>query len=123
MSRVCMRERDCRLRTGRIAGAPPGDGTMMSSANAGREGGSDVSVAPSVSNSITVRLDVPSRGRAVSELTHAVEQAGGAGTALNPAPFGPERPPGELAPSGRHTDHAQGIVSARSAIARATLVK
>ena len=52
----------------------------------GREGGSDVSVAPSVSYSITVRLEVPSRGRAVSELTHAVEQAGGAVTALDVTP-------------------------------------
>jgi len=42
-----------------------------------------VAVAPSVSYSITVRLEVPSRGRAVSELTHAVEQAGGAVTALD----------------------------------------
>ena len=35
-----------------------------------------MSVAPSVSYSITVRLEVPSHGRAVSELTHVVEQAG-----------------------------------------------
>ena len=41
-----------------------------------------VAVAPSVSYSITVRLEVPSHGRAVSELTHAVEQVGGAVTAL-----------------------------------------
>ena len=43
----------------------------------GREGGSYVSVAPSVSYSITVRLEVPARGRAVSELTHVVERAAG----------------------------------------------
>ena len=45
-----------------------------------------MAVAPSVSYSITVRLEVPSRGRAVSELTHAVEQAGGAVTALDVTP-------------------------------------
>src|SRR5712692_6693257 len=123
MSRVCMRERDCRLRTGRIAGAPPGDGTMMSSANAGREGGSDVSVAPSVSNSITVRLDVPSRGRAVSELTHAVEQAGGAVTALDVAPFGHERLRVDVTCAARDTEHAEAIVAALSAIDGVTLSK
>ena len=46
-----------------------------------------MAVAPSVSYSITVRLEVPSRGRAVSELTHAVEQVGGAVTALDVVPF------------------------------------
>jgi len=49
------------------------------------EAGGTVAVAPSVSYSITVRLEVPSRGRAVSELTHAVEHAGGAVTALDVA--------------------------------------
>ena len=42
-----------------------------------------MSVAPSVSYSITVRLEVPSHGRAVSELTHVVEQTGGEVTALD----------------------------------------
>ena len=36
---------------------------------------------PSVSYSITVRLEVPSRGNAVSQLTAAVEQGGGIVTA------------------------------------------
>jgi malate dehydrogenase (oxaloacetate-decarboxylating) len=47
----------------------------------------NVSVAPSVSYSITVRLEVPSRGRAVSDLTRVVEQSGGAVTALDVSPF------------------------------------
>jgi len=34
-------------------------------------------MGPSVSYSITVRLEVASRGRAVSGITRAVEQAGG----------------------------------------------
>ena len=96
---------------------------MMSSANTGREGGSDVSVAPSVSNSITVRLDVPSRGRAVSELTHAVEQAGGAVTALDVAPFGHERLRVDVTCAARDTDHAEAIVAALSAIAGVSLSK
>ena len=40
-------------------------------------------MAPSVSYSITVRLEVASRGRAVSEITRAVEQSGGVVTALD----------------------------------------
>jgi malate dehydrogenase (oxaloacetate-decarboxylating) len=40
-------------------------------------------MAPSVSYSITVRLEVASHGRAVSEITRAVEQAGGVVTALD----------------------------------------
>ena len=40
-------------------------------------------MAPSVSYSITVRLEVASRGRAVSEITRAVEHAGGVVTALD----------------------------------------
>ena len=40
-------------------------------------------MAPSVSYSITVRLEVASRGRAVSEITRAVEQVGGVVTALD----------------------------------------
>jgi len=42
-----------------------------------------VAMAPSVSYSITVRLEVASRGRAVSEITRAVEQSGGVVTALD----------------------------------------
>ena len=39
-------------------------------------------MAPSVSYSIIVRLEVASRGRAVSEITQPVEQSGGVVTAL-----------------------------------------
>ena len=38
---------------------------------------------PSVSYSITVRLELPAAANAVSELTHAIEQAGGMVTALD----------------------------------------
>ena len=42
-----------------------------------------MSAVPSVSYSITVRLEVPAGGASVSQLTTAVEQAGGAVTALD----------------------------------------
>ena len=47
------------------------------------KGGNNVAMGPSVSYSITVRLEVASRGRAVSGITRAVEQAGGVVTALD----------------------------------------
>jgi hypothetical protein len=40
-------------------------------------------MAPSVSYSITVRLEAASRGRAVSEITRVVEYTGGMVTALD----------------------------------------
>ena len=42
-----------------------------------------MAMAPSISYSMTVRLEVGSRGRAVSEITRAVEHAGGIVTALD----------------------------------------
>jgi hypothetical protein len=47
--------------------------------------------APSVSYSITVRLEVPAGGRAASQLTTAVEHAGGAIAALDVTASGHER--------------------------------
>ena len=76
-----------------------------------------MSVAPSVSYSITVRLEVPSRGRAVSELTHVVEQSGGAVTALDVTPLGHERLRVDLTCAARDTEHAEAIVRALSTIA------
>ena len=82
-----------------------------------------MSVAPSVSYSITVRLEVPSRGRAVSELTHAVEQSGGAVTALDVTPLGHERLRVDVTCAARDTEHAEAIVQALSGIAGVTLSK
>jgi malate dehydrogenase (oxaloacetate-decarboxylating) len=76
----------------------------------------NVSVAPSVSYSITVRLEVPSRGRAVSDLTHVVEQSGGAVTALDVIPFSHERLRVDLTCAARDTEHAEAIVQALSEI-------
>ena len=75
-----------------------------------------MSVAPSVSYSITVRLEVPSRGRAVSDLTHAVEQAGGAVTALDVTPYRYERLRVDVTCAARDTDHAEEIVQSMRAI-------
>src|SRR5580693_1356195 len=76
----------------------------------------NVSVAPSVSYSITVRLEVPSRGRAVSDLTRVVEQSGGALTALDVIPFSHERLRVDLTCAARDTEHAEAIVQALSEI-------
>src|SRR5262249_38870730 len=75
-----------------------------------------VSVSPSVSYSITVRLEVPSRGRAVSDLTHAVEQAGGAVTALDVTPYRYEQLRVDVTCAARDTEHAEEIVQAMTAI-------
>src|SRR5436190_20647784 len=80
-----------------------------------------VSVTPSVSYSITVRLEVPSRGRAVSDLTHAVEQAGGAVTALDVTPHGHERLRVDVTCAARGTEHADAIVAALSHVHGVTL--
>jgi malate dehydrogenase (oxaloacetate-decarboxylating) len=82
-----------------------------------------VTVAPSVSYSITVRLEVPSHGRAVSELTHAVEQAGGAVTALDVVPFRHGRLRVDVTCAARDTDHAGQIVQALSAIDQVVVSK
>jgi malate dehydrogenase (oxaloacetate-decarboxylating) len=87
------------------------------------EGGNDVSVVPSVSYSITVRLEVPSKGRAVSELTHAVEQAGGAVTALDVAPTGHERLRVDVTCAAGDTEHSEAIVAALSEIEGVTVSK
>src|SRR5579862_2291035 len=89
----------------------------------GRKAEEGVTVAPSVSYSITVRLEVPSRGRAVSELTHAVEQVGGAVTALDVTPYRFERLRVDVTCAARDTEHAEEIVQAMSAIDGVEVVK
>jgi malate dehydrogenase (oxaloacetate-decarboxylating) len=66
---------------------------------------------------------VPSRGRAVSELTHAVEHAGGAVTALDVTPFRHERLRVDVTCAARDTEHAEEIVQALSAIDGVVLSK
>ena len=82
---------------------------------------SDVTMAPSVSYSITVRLEVASRGRAVSEITRAVEQHGGSVTALDVTPGGMDRLRIDVTCAARDTAHAEAIVSALAGIAGVTV--
>ncbi|HLK02210.1 MAG TPA: NAD-dependent malic enzyme [Streptosporangiaceae bacterium] len=75
-----------------------------------------MTMAPSVSYSITVRLEVASRGRAVSEITRVVEQAGGVVTALDVTSGGNERLRVDVTCAARDTGHADAIVVALGAI-------
>src|SRR6266545_2905763 len=66
---------------------------------------------PSVSYSITVRLEVPAGGSAVSRLTTAVEQAGGVVTALDH-----ERLRIDVTCAATDTAHADQLVDAMRAV-------
>jgi malate dehydrogenase (oxaloacetate-decarboxylating) len=75
-----------------------------------------MTMAPSVSYSITARLEVASHGRAVSEITRAVEQAGGVVTALdvNSGTRGMLRV--DVTCAATDTAHAESLVAAMAAI-------
>ena len=75
-----------------------------------------VSAVPSVSYSITVRLEVPAGGTSVSQLTTAVEQAGGAVTALDVTASGHERLRIDVTCAARDTEHADQLVEAMRAV-------
>jgi malate dehydrogenase (oxaloacetate-decarboxylating) len=75
-----------------------------------------MTMAPSVSYSITVRLEVASRGRAVSEITRAVEATGGVVTALDVTPGREDRLRIDVTCAARDSQHAEAIVAALSAI-------
>ena len=68
--------------------------------------------APSVSYSITVRLVVPAGGTAVSQLTSAVEAAGGYVSALDVTASGVDKLRIDVTCAARDTDHADAIVEA-----------
>src|SRR6201993_5325012 len=80
-------------------------------------------MAPSVSYSITVRLDVASHGRAVSEITRAVEQAGGVVTALDVTPGQRGRLRVDVACAASDTAHAESLVHAMAGIAGVSVHK
>jgi malate dehydrogenase (oxaloacetate-decarboxylating) len=80
-------------------------------------------MAPSVSYSITVRLELASRGRAVSEITRAVEQAGGLVTALDVNAGGGDRLRVDVTCAARDSAHAEAIVSALAGIQDVTVHK
>ena len=67
---------------------------------------------PSASYSITIRLEVPAGGAAVSRLTTAVEDAGGTVTALDVTASGHERVQIDVTCAARDTDHADQLVEA-----------
>src|SRR4029450_10983799 len=75
-----------------------------------------VAAVPSVSYSITVRLEVPAGGASVSQLTTAVEQAGGAVTALDVTASGHERLRIDVTCAARDTDHAEQLVEAMRSV-------
>ncbi|HWJ53430.1 MAG TPA: NAD-dependent malic enzyme, partial [Propionibacteriaceae bacterium] len=75
-----------------------------------------MSALPSVSYSITVRLEVPAGGTSVSLLTAAVEQAGGAITALDVTASGHERLRIDVTCAARDTEHADQLVEAMRAV-------
>jgi malate dehydrogenase (oxaloacetate-decarboxylating) len=71
---------------------------------------------PSVSYSITVRLEVPAGGSAVSRLTTAVEEAGGVVTALDVTASGHERLRIDVTCAARDTEHADQLVEVMRAV-------
>ena len=68
--------------------------------------------APSVSSSITVRMQVEARPTAVSELTTSIEQSGGIVTALDVTASGHERITVDVTCATRGEEHANEIVTA-----------
>ena len=93
--------------------------TLESSGKAG----TNVAMGPSVSYSITVRLEVASRGRAVSEITRAVEQSGGVVTALDVTAGRNDRLRIDVTCAARDTDHAEAIVTTLGGIDGVTVHK
>src|SRR5215212_10248583 len=72
--------------------------------------------APSVSYSITVRLELPARPTAVSELTAVVEKGGGLVTALDVTASGHSRVRVDLTCAARDVEHAGALVDAMRAL-------
>jgi len=71
---------------------------------------------PSVSNSITVRVDLPGRTTAVSELSGAVERNGGLVTALDINHSDNNRMTIDVTAAARDADHAAELVTAMRAV-------
>jgi len=75
-----------------------------------------MAAAPSVSYSITVRLELPAGGSAVSLLTAAVEQVGGLVTALDVTASGSDRIRIDVTCAATDSAHAEDIVGALRAL-------
>src|SRR3954469_10746955 len=67
--------------------------------------------APSVSSSITVRLELPARPTAVSELTTVIERGGGIVTALDVTASGADRVRVDVTCAARDVEHANALVA------------
>jgi malate dehydrogenase (oxaloacetate-decarboxylating) len=80
-------------------------------------------MGPSVSYSITVRLEVASRGRAVSAITRAVERAGGVVTALDVTAGRGDRLRVDVTCAARDTEHSEALVTALGGIDGVTVHK
>ena len=72
--------------------------------------------APSVSYSITVRLELPARPTAVSELTTAAERCGGVVTGLDVTHSGADRVQVDVTCATRDVEHSEAVVEAMRAI-------
>jgi len=82
-----------------------------------------MSSVPSVSYSITVRLEAPARGNAASRLTHVVESAGGFITALDVTASGHERLQIDVTCQAIDTAHADQLVEAMRGVDGVTIGK
>ena len=80
-----------------------------------------MTAAPSVSYSITIRLEIPSGPTAVSELTTAIERTGGIVTALDVTSSGHDRVRVDVTCATRASDHAEEIVEALRAVPGVTI--
>jgi malate dehydrogenase (oxaloacetate-decarboxylating) len=78
---------------------------------------------PSVSYSITVRIEAPSHGNAVSRLTSAVENASGIVTALDVSGSGGDRLRIDVTCAASSSEHAEQIVAALAAVEGVTVGK
>jgi len=75
-----------------------------------------MSAVPSASYSITVRLEVPAGGTSVSQLTTAVESAGGSVTALDVTASGHDRLRIDVTIAARDTEHAEQLAEAMRSV-------
>ena len=80
-----------------------------------------MTVVPSVSYSITVRLEVPAAGGSVSRLTSAVEGSGGVVTALDVTASGPQRVQIDVTIAARSSEHAAELVESLRAVDDVTI--
>jgi malate dehydrogenase (oxaloacetate-decarboxylating) len=82
-----------------------------------------VSKTPSISYSITVRLELPAGGSAITALTTAVETRGGAVTALDVSASGHDRIQIDVTCAATDTTHAEEIVSGLRGLEGVRVVK